>query len=402
MGVFRVRGAHRRFGQRGLQCGGRVTGRAGGVEIIGTRQTERLVRIVAGGAIHGLRRGLRFDKTGALLHQVRVRNRVDLLPGICRVGYVERHMFGKRARGTIVVGSPTLPQHRRRGVQMALLAHVQAALERKMRRIHDGLVDVARRFRGSEAGLDVHGPRPVASFAPDPVRHRLVFAVHKRRRARIAVVASHAAIRNKPVETGIGHFVSGAQVPFFLLGIPGQGEFEVPPAFFHEIRPRRRAAAHDVLHFADEDVRLASVRPLPEFFEPETVALAVRTIGEAPVRVLHDHAVERLDHGGGAHGIERIRHAVLLESTVLLLMAVETGFVPRKIGGQVPKTNRSLGGLPGGGPVLDVRSVCAASGNRRAAGQRNQQQQGGTAHGDWRKADSKKGQTAYAARPFSP
>ena len=359
MCVFRVRGAESLRGRRGLQRRRGMAGLAGDVEIIGTRQPERLVRIVARRAIHRLFPILRFDKAGALLHQIRMGDHVDFPFRMRRVGGVKRRVPGKRTPGAVVERAAPVAQYGHGRVQMALLAHVQPAFGRKVRRIDDGFVDSVRGLRRGEPGLYVYGPRPVASLAPDPVRRRLVFAFHERRRLRITVVARHAPVRNEPVETGVVHLVSGAEVPFSLLRIPGQGEFEISPAFFRDIRPRRRAAAYCVLYFPNQAMRFASVRSRSEFFEPETAPVAVRTIRKTRARVLHDHAAKILDHGGVVHGVKRIRHPVLLEPPVLLLMAVETGFVSRKIGGQVPKTNVFPGGRRG--VRRAVRGACAAS-----------------------------------------
>ena len=227
-----------------------------------------------------------------------MRDGVDFLSGIRRIGHIERHVFGKRTGGAVIIGRAPVPQHRHRRMQVALLAHVQPAFERKMRGVDDRLVDIACRLRGCKPGLHMYGTGTVASLAPDSIRHFLVLTFRKGRRVRIAVVAGHAAIRNEPVKAGIGHLVSGAEVPPLFLGVPCQGQFEIASTLLYQVRTRSSAAAHYVLYFTDQAMRSFSARSPSEFFEPKTISLPVWTIKEPPLRVLYRHACEIFNHGG--------------------------------------------------------------------------------------------------------
>src|SRR5690606_10361102 len=95
-------------------------------------------------------------------------------------------------------------------------------------------------------------------------------------------------------EAAVGLGVAGAEVPPPApaggLRVPRQRELVEAVALPREVRPRRRAAPHDVVDRADEPVGLLAARPEPVLLLHEPVALAVGGVVEPAGGVVDDDA----------------------------------------------------------------------------------------------------------------
>src|SRR5690606_37309118 len=118
-----------------------------------------------------------------------------------------------RLSGAEAEGALALAEDGDGPVRVALLAHVEAAAEREVGRVDDGVVHGVGGLGVDEAGLDVEGAGPVALLAADAVFEVGVGAVEVGDGLGGPVVAGHAAVGDGAAEAAVGLGVAGAEVP---------------------------------------------------------------------------------------------------------------------------------------------------------------------------------------------
>ncbi len=309
--------AGRMFGERRRTCQPLSKQRrrvAAEARLIAFLRRRRLVRVVAGGALEGLRRGTRRDEALALPQTIRMRDDVDGAGDLEECVLVAQRL----RRHVAEVGLP-VAQHRDRGMYVALLAHVHAPLERQAGRVHDGAVVRAGMARRS-ARRDVQRARTVASLAADAGPHFRILPFQRWQGARIAGVAGEAPIGHQPVEAGVVDLVAWAEVPA-VRSIPGERQLEEPAVLLGEIGAGHLAASHDVVHAPTELVQLLAIGRGQTLHLIELPPILHHRIGEPRRRVPDRGSERRLDARGRRPAVERLSHGVLAVGRCLTSMA---------------------------------------------------------------------------------
>lgn len=169
----------------------------------------------------------------------------------------------------------------------------------------------------------------MTAFTTDATRKRRVLTVDPWYRCGIAVVASHAPIRNLSIEARVAQLVPGAQVPAGPPRIPGDGHFEKTSVRGSQEGRGCVTAAHDEVHSAREGFRLDAA----DYFFLEKIGsnshdaisearcgMNDRSVGTCPQRVRNI-----------AECVEGPSHAVGLKAVVLFGMAGCTRVIARVV-----------------------------------------------------------------------